>query len=197
MTVAFDNFMKQYHMTGSEKADGYSADAFDDLSRGEKAIVFKLLLNELPWSARWLFLLDQDNATAIVRNKEIETRGDPYAHVYMLQQLLVDYTGDLKYQKNMMDDYFIYIERLRPMVLDALAKTPLNQQVFDFFKQVVMVEASPSALARASRHLLEMAKLPGANEEAERHRARLLKELRGGDIESKRRAILEIDGFSS
>jgi hypothetical protein len=95
----------------------------------------------------------------------------------------------------MMDDYFTYIERLRPMVVDAVAKTPWNSEVFDFFKQVIMVETNPSAVARASRHLLEMARLPGSNEEAEQHRVRLMKELRKDDVASKRRAISEIDGF--
>lgn len=195
MSVTFDNFLKQYHMTGREKADGYCMDAFEGLSQEEKSIVFNLLLKELPWSAKWLFVLDKDNASAVVKNKEIEMRGDPYAHVYMLQQLLVSYTGDLCYQKNMIEDYFTYIERLRPMVVDAVAKTPLNSQVFDFFKQVIMVETNPSAVARASRHLLEMAQLPGPSEEAEQHRIRLMKELRKDDVASKRKAILEIDGF--
>lgn len=44
MTVAFDIFMREHHATGSEKADGYSRNAFIGLSPQEKEQVFRLLV---------------------------------------------------------------------------------------------------------------------------------------------------------
>lgn len=40
MTVGYDTFMKQYHAIGSEKADGYSRNAFIGLTSQEKEEVF-------------------------------------------------------------------------------------------------------------------------------------------------------------
>ena len=58
MIIAFDIFMSEHNKTGSEKADGYSQAAFDGLTDSEKDKVFKLLENELPFSAEWLVLVD-------------------------------------------------------------------------------------------------------------------------------------------
>jgi len=55
MTLAFEKFLGQYEMTGSDKADGYSRDVFIGLNYRERDIVFDLLAKELPWSAKWLF----------------------------------------------------------------------------------------------------------------------------------------------
>lgn len=43
MTLAFEKFMKQYRMTGSEKADGYSSDAFVGLEESEKEVFVQLM----------------------------------------------------------------------------------------------------------------------------------------------------------
>lgn len=54
MTMAYEEFMRQYAMSGREKADGYTAAAFTGLEPHEKDEVFKKLVAELPSSANGL-----------------------------------------------------------------------------------------------------------------------------------------------
>jgi hypothetical protein len=68
MTAAFDEFMRQHRMTGSEKADGYSPSVFVDLSEEEKPIVLSLLLQELPWSADWIWVVAPDKAEIVLKS---------------------------------------------------------------------------------------------------------------------------------
>lgn len=164
MTSVFEKFMRQYKMTGSEKADGYSQDVFVGLSENEKRTVFELLVTELPWEIEWLFFIDPEKALRIAKEKESKLRGDPYGHAYLFQQQIVKYSGDLLYQKRMIDDYPGYPERVRPLVVDAIHRTPKNEDTVAFFKHVVLVEVNASAVARASRHLLDSLKVPQATE---------------------------------
>ena len=55
MTTSYDEFIREYNMTGSEKADGYSPSVFLGLEPNQKEKVFELLLTELPISTKWLF----------------------------------------------------------------------------------------------------------------------------------------------
>jgi hypothetical protein len=193
MSLAFDKFMRQYKATGGEKADGYSRDVFLGLDEHEKEKVFKLLETELPWSTEWLFLVDPKKALATAKEKEEKLRGDPYADVYMLQEQLVKYSGDLLYQQHMIEDYPNYIDSLKPLVVDAIERTPTNEATLEFFKQVIFVEVNPSAVARASRHLLDSLKIPCESDDEERNYKRLISELRSDNVQVKRRAIAEIE----
>lgn len=154
MTLAFETFLKEHSMRGSEKADGYSASLFAGLDADEKQIVFTLLEAELPWSIEWLFLVDKDRALSAAKNEESKLRGAPYADAFMLQQRIVQHSGDLAYQEHMIEDYFHYIDSKRPLVLDAISRTPMNETVLNFFKKVIVVETNHSAVTRASRHML-------------------------------------------
>ena len=165
MTAAFEKFVRQYKMTGTEKADGYSPDVFVGLDGYEKEQVFKLLTTELPWSVEWLFRLNPEKALAVVKDEEERLRGNRYVHVYMLQQQLVKYTGDILYQRHMIEDYPNYVEDLKPHVIDAVGCTPANAAAIEFFKRVILVEANTSAVARASRNLLNAIKFPRSSEE--------------------------------
>lgn len=55
MTSAFNEFLRRYKITGSEKADGYSQSAFIGLNEHEKEEVFKILVMELPYSVSGYF----------------------------------------------------------------------------------------------------------------------------------------------
>jgi hypothetical protein len=160
MTSALKLFMKEYQMTGSEKADGYSVDALVGLSGKEKEIAFELLLKELPWSAKWLFVLDGQKAASVTREIEEEMRNKDGEDVYILQQQLVKYTGDLVYQQHMIEDYAKYRDKVRPLVIDAIDQTPTNQAKIDFFKHVLLIEVNSSAVTRAARHLLDTINFP-------------------------------------
>ncbi len=195
MTLAFETFMKLYKMTGSEKADGYSRDAFIGLEEHEKSEVFKLLVTELPWSAEWIFFLDPEKASVVAKENEKELRGDPYANVYLLQQQLVKYSGDIIYQKHMIEDYPNYIDRLKPYVVDSIGRTPSNEAKVAFLKQVILVETNESAVASASCHLLNAVKFPRTNEADERNYTRLMSELRSDSTQVKQRAIAEVENF--
>lgn len=160
MTSALELFMKEYQMTGSEKADGYSVDALIGLSGKEKEIAFELLLKELPWSAKWLFVLDGQKAASVTREIEEEMRNKDGEDVYILQQQLLKFTGDLAYQQHMIEDYAKYRDKVRPLVVDAINRTPTNQAKIDFFRHVLLIEVNSSAVTRAARHLLDTINFP-------------------------------------
>jgi hypothetical protein len=197
MTSAFEKFMKQYKMTGSEKADGYSRDVFIGLNEHEEEEVFVLLTTELPWSAEWLFFLNPAKAAVVAKDLEKKMRGDPYKDTYMLQRQLIKYTGELDYQTHMIEDYPNYPDSSRPYVVDAVDGTPINQAQLDFFKQVILVEVNSTAVARASRHLLDAKKFPRISEIDKKKYDRILNELRSDSVQVKKRAIAEIDKYQA
>lgn len=197
MTQAFEEFMRQYKATGSEKADGYSRDVFVGLEQHEKEEVFKLLETELPWSAEWLFLIDQEKALVVAKEKEAKLRGDPYQNVYLLQEQIVKHSGDLSYQRHMIDDYSNYTDSLKPRVVDSIDRTLTSDAALEFFKQVILVEVNSSAVARAARHLLDAFKVPCETVDEEEKYKRLLSDLRSDDIQVKRRAIARISTYGS
>jgi hypothetical protein len=192
MTASFDEFMRQNAMAGSEKADGYSPDVFTMLTAQEKDIVFSILQKELPWSAQWIFLVDAERAAAILKAKEQALRGDPYEDVYMIQQNLVTHTGDLLYQKHMIEDYPNYIEKKRPLVVDAVHRTPTNEDTISFFKQIILVEVNFSAVARASRHLLDSLGLSRNTDTDQKNYDQLISNLTSDDSQLKQQALLQI-----
>lgn len=195
MTLAFEKFMKQYKMTGREKADGYSQDVFVGLDESEKKRVFELLVAELPWGIEWLFFLEPEKALVVAKEREAEVRGRPYADAYMFQQKIVKYTGDLIYQRHMIDDYPGYTESVRPLVVDAIHRTPQNANTIAFFKKVILTEVNDSAVARASRHLLDALKVPQATEtEKENYRA-MVADLRSNDTQTKLRTFSRLEKY--
>lgn len=197
MTVAFDKFLKQYQMTGSEKADGYSRDAFEGLDEHEKEAVFKLLVQELPYSAEWLFFLDAEKAVVIAKEEEQKLRGNGYASVYMLQEELLKHTGDLLYQDHMIEDYPSYVDNLRPLVVDSIARTPANPTTVAFLKQVVLTEVNTSAVSRAARELVAAVNVPRATEADEEKYSRLIKELRSENVDAELKAFKQIAKFEA
>lgn len=195
MTLAFGKFLKQYRMTGSEKADGYSHDVFLGLDNHERVEVFNLLTAELPWSAEWIFLLDLDKAIALVKEEEQKMRGDPGEEVHLLQQQLLKYTGDLLYQVRMIEDYPVYKDRLKSRVVDSVAKTPTNQAKCNFLKQVIRVELNVNAVDRAIRHLLYSIEFPRITEADEQNYHRLVNDLKNDDVKIKEMAIAKIEKY--
>jgi hypothetical protein len=189
MTASFDEFMRQYRMIGSDKADGYSRDAFMGLDDHEKGTVFELLENKLPFSAEWLAFLDRDRAIAVFKNKEPEMRKDPYRHAFLLQAELVRHGGSLEYQGHMIDDYPNYADHLKPSVISAIGRTRQNRQTIAFFKSVVLTEADGQAAARAARELLSALKIPRTTVAEEEMRRRLMDELRSDDRQVRLRAL--------
>jgi hypothetical protein len=192
MSAAFCEFMRQYKMTGSEKADGYSQDVFEGLDEHEKETVFNMLLAELTFSVRWLFFLNREKALAVVKEKEAQMRGDGYRHVYMLQEQLVKYSGDLLYQNRMIEDYPAYVDNIKPLVVDAVGRTPQNMATEAFFKQIILTEVNTSAVARAARLLLAALEIPRATAAEEENYNQLVKELRSESIDAKLKALNHI-----
>ncbi len=193
MTLAFEKFMRQYETTGREKADGYSQDVFIGLDESEKKRVFELLVAELPWGIEWLFFIEPQKALAVAKEREAELRGKPYSDNYVLQQQIVKYSGDLRYQQRMIDDYPGYSDSVRPLVVDAIHRTPQNENTIAFFKNVILTEVNGSAVARASRHLLDALKVPQSTEaEKEKYRA-MVAELRSDDTQRKLRMITKLE----
>ncbi|MYM73113.1 hypothetical protein GTP56_13030 [Duganella sp. FT134W] len=188
MSAAFDEFMRQQRMTGSEKADGYSPNVFVGLSEEEKPIVLSLLLRELPWSAEWIWVVAPDNAEIILREWIDARRGDPYRHVYMALQSLVRHTGDLRYQQQMIEDYPSYHDDLKHQVVDAIHYTPVNVETINLFKHVVLEDADADARFSAAYSLLDSLQVR-QNAEYER----LLGHLRSEDLQLRAAALAQLD----
>ena len=156
-----------------------------------------MLESELPWSAEWLFLIDKEKALIVSKEKEAKWRGDPYLDVYMIQEQIVKYSGDLSYQRHMIEDYRNYIDSSKPLVVDSINRTPSSDAALEFFKQVILVEVNSSAVARAARHLLDALKVPSETDDEEEKYKRLVNELRSDDIQIKKKAIARVSGCSS
>lgn len=180
-------------MTGSEKADGYSRDVFVGLEASEVEIVIDLLAKELPWSVEWLFFLDPKRALNKAKDEEKRLRRNGYSPVYQLQQKIIEYSGEMEYQKHMIEDYPSYIDRLRPMVIDSIAATPLTENTINFFKEVILVEANDTAVTRASRHLLDAFNIPHETESEKQEYFLLLDGLRSENFEVKKKMIDTLD----
>jgi hypothetical protein len=178
MSSAFEEFLTQFRKTGSEKADGYSRDAFIGLTELEKKIIFDYLVSELPWEIEWLFFLDPQRAAVVAKKKEAEERGNRHAHVYLIQKQLVNQCGEMEYQQHMIDDYHNYIDDLKPLVVDAIAQTPRTSSSINFFKDLVLVESQEDSLASASIHFLDSMGFVRGTEPEKKIYLRLLKELR-------------------
>ena len=192
MTAAFSEFMRQYKMTGSEKADGYSQSAFIGLDEHEKEEVFNILATELPYSVQWLFFLNKERALPLVKQEEKKLRGDGYARVYMLQEELLDHTGDLSYQKHMIEDYPGYVDYLKPLVVDAVGRTPPTVESVSFLKQVILTETDSDAVARAARRLLNALKVPRVTEADQTNYRKLIGELRSDNIKEKLNVFMRL-----
>ena len=193
MTAAYDEFIREYEMTGSEKMDGYSRSVFVGLASHEKLKVFEILQQELPISAPWLFFLDAQKAKSIVMDKEMEWRGDKYKRTFILQENLVEYTGDLAYQARMIEDYPNYVDYLRPEVVDAIGRTPVDLSVFRFFQQVILTEVDADAVARTARRLLAMMKIPRATDIEKENHKKLERDLRSDDTQAKLRIFARME----
>lgn len=189
MTAAFDEFLRQYKMTGSEKADGYSRDAFLGLEGHEKEEVFGLLVHELPHSVDWLFFVDAKKAFHITKEREKALRGNGYIPVYMLQKELVKYSGGLTYQNHMIEDYPSYTDRLRSSAVKAVADTPLSKVAIDFFRQVIMTETHIDAVTRAALALLHALRIPRDTELEKKKYKQLKDDLRSENVQVKLNAL--------
>ncbi|MGW8389338.1 hypothetical protein [Pseudoduganella sp. HUAS MS19] len=197
MTAAFDEFMRQYKLTGSEKADGYNRSAFIGLSEDEIETVFGLLVSELPYSAEWLAFVDPERAIAVMKEEEPSLRKDPYAHAYLIQEELVRHSGELVYQSHMIEDYSNYADSLKPLLVSALWRTPQNMNTIAFFKQIILTEANESAVARAAFGVLSALNV-SRNTEAEKDGwKRLEGELRSNDIVLKLRALKQLELYET
>lgn len=197
MTSSFEKFKIQHAMTGREKADGYSPDVFVGLDNDEKDIVFDMLVSELPWAAEWLFHIDPEKAISAAKALETELRGRYYSNAYMLQPLLVKYTGDLIYQQHMIEDYPTCNDSLKSQVVWAIGGTPENDAAIKFFKEVILVDTNEDAVATASQNLLDALHVPRSTDEDKQNYWRLNDDLRSDSTEAKKKAIAELEKFAA
>lgn len=195
MTPAFAQFTRQYHLTGREKADGYDWTAFAGLADDEKPVVFDMLEQELPWASDWFFALDPARALVVAQRIEPGLRGRSGAH--WLQQQIVRYSGDLRYQRHMMEDYPRYADRNRAQVIDSLAATPANSDTIAFFKQVVTTEAEHDAVFRAGWALLSALGVPGSTEPEQQVYHRILDGFRQPELAARLAALAQLAPYEA
>jgi hypothetical protein len=116
----------------------------------------------------------------------------------VFQQQIVKFSGDLLYQKHMIDDYPAYPaypDHVKPLVVDAIYRTPKNENTIAFFKHVILTEVDASAIARASQHLPEVLNVPQATESEKEIFRGMVTELRSDDTATKLRAIAKLEKF--
>ena len=162
MTVAFDTFLKQYNMTGSEKADGYSSDAFEGLTQEEKVIVFDMLVEQLPWASDWLFRLDPEKALVVA--KEIEPGIRAMSGAGWLQREIVRYSGDLVYQQHMIEDYEQCGDYAKATLIACISDTPTNEETVAFLKHAMLTERDSHIAFRAGWALLSALEISTSTE---------------------------------
>lgn len=189
MTAAFNEFLRQYNLTGREKADGYSPDVFIGLDEIEKQQVFDLLLTEISISVKWLFYLNPEKALFTIKQTEAEWRGESYRRVFSLQEEIIQHTGDLTYQEHMIEDYQNYAESLKPLAIDSLGRTPDTVKKINFLKNIILTETNEDAVFRASERLLDSLKLPRDNEKSENDYQITLDHLNSERTENKLKAL--------
>lgn len=158
--------MKQYHAIGSEKANGYSRDAFIGLTPQEKEEVFRLLVTELSWFVEWLFFLDAERALPVVKEAEQKGRDAPYGGTYKLQEAIVNHTKDLTYQANMIEDYLAYHKQ--EAVGRRCDQQDSGERNHDRFLQEAYPDRNKRGCRRGGEHVL-----PRLPERREREVARL------------------------
>jgi hypothetical protein len=105
--------------------------------------------------SKWLFFLDAHKASLVVKEKEVEQRGDCHAHVYLFQKHLVNQCGDMKYQQHMIEDYWNNTDSLKSLVVNAIATTPVNSATISLFREIILSEIDENAIASASINFLE------------------------------------------
>ena len=86
---------------------------------------------------------------------------------------------------------------MRSLVVDAVDRIQTNQAKMDFFKHIVLIEVSNSAMARAARHLLDAVDFTRAIDGDKEKYERLIGDLRSDDSRAKARALDEIDKYIS
>jgi hypothetical protein len=193
MTTSFENFLTQYKKTGIEKADGYSQDVFIGLDEAEKATVFDLLVGELTHSVEWLFFLDAEKALTVVKAEAERLRGDGYASGYRLLEELTRRTGDLSFQNQLIESFTGYYDRLKPLVVDAVGRTPASMAAISFFRRVILEDANQSAISRAANHLLYAVGIPRTTETEKQIYEQLLSDLRNDSRDVKLHALTQIE----
>jgi len=184
-------------MTGREKADGYTQSAFLGLNNLEKEEVFNMLVKELPYSVQWLFFLDKDKALPLVKQEEKKKRGNGFSRVYMLQEELLNHTGDLSYQKSMIEDYSSYVDYLKPLVVDAIGRTPPTIESVSFLKQVILTETDGDAVSRAAHRLLKALDVPRVSEADETNYRKLIDDLESDNVTEKLNAFKRLTKFET
>lgn len=137
--------------------------------------------------------MDRERVLTIVKEAEQKGRGDPYGDTYKLQAAIVMHTRDLAYQEHMIEDYPSYHKRKKPLVVDAINRTPANETTIDFFKKVIRTETNEDAVAGASMYFLDSLNVANATQRDRVVYDRLLDNLRSDDTSVQMRAIAQAE----
>lgn len=120
-------------------------------------------------------------------------RGSEYAPVYKIQEELLEYAKDIVYQSHMIEDYPGYADSVKPLVVDAIGRSPANGAAVNFLIQVILAGGNDSAVAGAALGLLRMLKIPRTNKLEEECFQRLMGELCSENKQIRMMVIDEIN----
>lgn len=153
MTAAFDNFLKQYNSSGSQKADGYNQSHFKNLTNTEKYKAFELLEEELiaPDVTDWLLYLDESRAINTMKQYISNVTPGTTAGVHRIYNALYKATGDQQYLDGLINSYKDYFDWEKEEALWLIRNNnPAIETTNNLYKNILNTEENPKAQALAA-----------------------------------------------
>ncbi len=196
MSAAFDAFLNQFNATGSNKADGYSATCFDNMTPDEKLRAFEMLSDEIeavPQSAQWLFYIDDKKALAVCEPIADKMSQDPYSGSFIIYYYLLANTKNLAFQKKLISLYSTLPEHLKPLAIEHIGKTFATKDLSEFLKSILPTETNDVAVNRAAFHFMRAHAVPSRTEEEKQRYRSNLASLKDKILDVKLRTISSIE----
>ncbi len=188
MTKTFDNFLEQYHSSGSQKADGYNKSHFYGLTAKEKEKAFELLINEsiAPGVADWLFYLDKERAENLLKNEINHSNKDSMSGIHRLYLALYRNTHDKRYQNLLIDGFFSYSELDKCEALLAIKSTgPDSNRILELYKKIIFSSNNSKVITSAADLFLRHIKQPCESENDRKEFYSIRKMLESDDLKTK------------
>lgn len=157
MTTKFDNFLDQFHSSGSQKADGYNLSHFEGLSEQEKNKAFNLLESELtaPGVSDWLVYLDKPRAITTLTNYVNNYIPNKSDGLHRALNSLFKATGDKKHLNELMNKFQLLFDWEKEEAVWVIHNSPIeSKKASEFYENIILSESNPSLVTSASDFFL-------------------------------------------
>lgn len=195
MTVIFEKFKRQYYSTGREKADGYVRGHFDGLSANEKIKAFDMLSDEMgvnPDAVEWLFYLNDRKAKQVCLDYIQANKSGDKSGFFVIYYYLYKQSGDIRYQKKMIDEFYDFPDYQRGVALEYLRKTKVSMDYTDFLRSIIAGRHVEDLANRAAYHYLLAHNVPGETKKEQEVFDNFLDSLKSTDLSIRSTIMDEI-----